>query len=126
MRIYVAGAYGRRIEFQDYAKTLNALGHEVTSRWLHGEEGMARQDVAVMDADDVLRADCLVTFTHPKEKGPPSGGRHVEFGIAWQARKRLIVIGHRENVFHHLKEVEFYPTWPGALAALAQEKNGTS
>lgn len=36
------------------------------------------------------------------------GGRHVEFGLAVALGKRLIVIGHRENLFHHLPAVEFF------------------
>jgi hypothetical protein len=32
--------------------------------------------------------------------------------------KRCIVVGHRENVFHHLPFVEFYPDWDTAKQAL--------
>lgn len=32
--------------------------------------------------------------------------------------KRAVVVGHRENVFHCLPEVEFFDAWPAARDAL--------
>jgi hypothetical protein len=37
---------------------------------------------------------------------------------------RIIVVGFRENVFHHLDCVQFYSTWDAALSALKQEPCG--
>ena len=127
MRIYLCGSYDRREEFDDYAAGLTILGHEVTARWLEGNEDLAPERQAQMDITDLLLADCLVTFTYKEGEGPSRGGRHVEFGIAWYANKRMIVVGPRENIFHHLPEVECFADWPEAFAALAEENlNGVS
>lgn len=40
--------------------------------------------------------------------GGGRGGRHVEFGYAMAKGKRLIVVGHRENLFHEHPAVEFF------------------
>ena len=47
----------------------------------------------------------VIVFT-----GEPStsGGLHTEFGMALALKKRLILVGPRENVFHTLPEVEYY------------------
>lgn len=48
----------------------------------------------------------------PSQSAPwaARGGRHVEFGVAVASCKRLVVIGPRENIFHHLPRVEVFPT----------------
>ena len=66
---------------------------------------------AAEDLEDVLRADCLVSFTEEPAAGvawAARGGRHVEFGIALAMGKRLCVVGPRENIFHHLPRVEVF------------------
>lgn len=89
---------------------------------------------------DLLDSDCSIHFTEGPAgvPGKTRGGKHTEFGIAlmlcnhantaMQFRRgddwlpplphRIIVVGHRENVFHWLPEVEFYPAWEQARAAL--------
>jgi hypothetical protein len=110
-----------------------------------------REQFAQIDLEDVLAADCVVSFTEPpaakcrdcdgigvvywpaEDGGSPPmecpgcggkgridsgrGGRHVEFGAAVATGKRLIVVGHRENLFHHLPGVEFFdgPKWLDAI-----------
>lgn len=125
---------------QGYAEALHEIGIEVTSRWIHGahqatfdgsplgperealfEEGHAsmlvqRREFAQHDWDDLMAADMVVSFTEkPRDATTSRGGRHVEFGAAMAAGKRLIVIGYRENVFHCLPQVEFFKTWDQAL-----------
>lgn len=121
MKIYLAGRYSRRDELRAVREKLLRAGHVVTSNWLDTEwEGKDdsgssaappeyREKHAVEDMDDVLRADCVVSFTEPARSGG-RGGRHVEFGIALAAGKRVIVVGHRENLFHHHPRVEFCVT----------------
>lgn len=106
---------------------LRAAGHEVTARWVDGEHQASDDDLAspltqqfaAEDRDDVMAAECVINFTEAPRTGPTRGGRHVEFGLALALGKRVIVVGHRENVFHALPEVEFFPTWPQALQAIA-------
>jgi hypothetical protein len=129
MKIYLASRFGRQAEMKAIRDRLVAMDHVVTSRWLDAEKNDAvgsihppkeRKKNAIDDYEDVIRADAMINFTEAPG-GCGRGGRHVEFGIALQADKRLIVVGYRENVFHYLPPVEFYGTVEQMLGRLAQE-----
>jgi hypothetical protein len=128
--IYLAARYSRRKELLEYAKTLELRGCKVTSRWLHGNHEIAateeaRGELALEDWTDLLDAQTVICFTEmPGSMYPGRGGRHVEFGMAVQARKQVIVIGKRENVFHCLPIVRQYDTWTDFLIALDKAKGG--
>jgi hypothetical protein len=54
-----------------------------------------------MDVEDVLKAEVLVAFAGLRSEPAIGGGRHVEFGIALQAGKFIIVVGPKgEHIFH--------------------------
>lgn len=121
-RIYIAGRYSRREEFAEHAVKLRRCGHTVTSRWLDGNHEITdgrsvrgadedRARFANEDWCDLTLADVCISFTEPPDAKASRGGRHVEFGIALALNKKCIVIGDRENVFHYMPEVDFYPTW---------------
>lgn len=125
MKVYLSARYGRMAELVVYAAQLADLGIECTSRWLTGSTVDATAENARIDVDDVYAADVFVTFSEePVEFSPLSyasrGGRHVEFGIAYEAGTPCIVVGPRENVFHLLGEVEQYDAWPEALDRLQE------
>lgn len=93
------------------------LGFTVCSTWIDVEWELTgtirpttplelRQKFAQDDLADVRRCNVMVNFTEPPNSCG-RGGRHVEFGLAAAWGKRLIVVGYRENVFHHLPQVEF-------------------
>lgn len=133
MRIYLAARYSRRDELCRYRSDLEALGHAITSRWLDGTHQLGGDGLSIQAADhertrfasedrnDVMDADTVISFTEPPRSTNGRGGRHVEFGMAHARGKRCIVIGPRENVFHHLPEVEHFATWGDFLAALREE-----
>jgi hypothetical protein len=105
--IYLAAGFSRRAEIAGYAQRLGALGHVVVSRWLdepdeHADPPawMARQR-AVMDEEDLRRAEWVVVFTG----GKSHGGYHAEFGMARALGKPILLVGERECVFHHLDEI---------------------
>lgn len=82
-----------------------------------------RQQFAQDDWEDVNAADLVISFTEVPRSGKPNrGGRHVEFGIALANSARVIVVGHRENIFHWLPCVEFCETWMDALALIGPSK----
>jgi hypothetical protein len=103
--------------------TLVRAGHTITSSWVGGwHDGVPERTSAIEDLHDLLDADCIVAFTEePTEQvsWAARGGRHVEFGIAIAKGKRLCIIGPRENVFHHLPEVEQYATIEELVSGLA-------
>lgn len=126
MKVYLSARYARREELQGYRDDLAELGIYCTSRWLDGE-GLDMSENATKDIDDVLAADVLVAFSdEPAEFSPhpfaARGGRHVEFGIAIGAGLPVLIVGPRENVFHHetdRAEIHRETCWPNALQYLA-------
>jgi nucleoside 2-deoxyribosyltransferase len=118
MKIYLAARYSRRDLMKELAAELRRMGHEVTSRWLE-TDWVSRPDAssaappeyrekyAQIDMEDVQAADAVISFTEAPGDGS-RGGRHIEFGLAVAWGKRLIVVGYRENLFHHLPAVEFF------------------
>jgi len=106
-KYYLAARYSRREELLRYARQLEELGHEVTSRWIRGDHEMPEigdadstdeafnaitdaqraeigRSFALDDLDDLMNAECLIAFTETpgKAKGRGRGGRHVELGFA--------------------------------------------
>lgn len=133
MNVYLAARYSRFREMQGCRTIIEALGHMVTSRWINGDhdyKGEAspaaeRLRFAQEDWDDLIAADCVVSFTEEPGKagGRNRGGRHVEFGAGLALGKRMVVVGYRENVFHELPTVEFHETWGGFVRSLAGEES---
>lgn len=150
MRIYLAARYSRRLELCGYREELQALGYEVQARWLNGghqisnegtpigENGEAlvedgstnvaaaqlRSKFAFDDYEDVVGSDIVISFTEPPRSEHSRGGRHVEFGIALALKKPVMVVGHRENIFHWLPHVKFVHDWPSAVKFLLWKASG--
>lgn len=112
MNIYTAARYGDMEQMRKVRDRLHALGHTVTARWIDGGEegpnGRTLEQAAVMDVVDVSRSDVLLFFSQPYGSANTGGGRHWELGYAYALRKRCIVIGPKEIVFHHLSNIEVY------------------
>lgn len=87
--------------------------HEQTER-----AAVLRARFALDDWEDVNAAEVVISFTEPPRSKANRGGRHVEYGIALANKARVIVVGHRENIFHWLPVVEFYATWDEAIKKL--------
>ncbi len=124
MLIYLAARFSRRFELQGVRADLARAGHQVTSRWIDqrrdATDTAEAAAVAHRDIADIELADCLIAFSESPRSGLSTrGGRHVEMGIAIGLDKRVIVVGPVENVFFSLPEIEVFPTWPAALAALS-------
>lgn len=118
--VYLSARFERRDELDGYRADLEAVGIEVTSRWLIDPTNPTPEvtdeawgEVATKDVEDIRRADAFVLFS---EQGRPGGGgRHVEFGVAVGLGKRVILVGEPENLFHRLDAVEAVPAWNDAL-----------
>lgn len=142
-QIYLASRYSRRLELCGYREQLRALGFLIQARWLDGghqldnvgtpigdngealiEAGSSEKANALRakfaddDWQDVCSADIQINFTEPPRSTANRGGRHVELGIGLALGSRVIVVGHRENIFHWIPQIEFYATWAEALATL--------
>lgn len=111
MKIYPAARYGRREEMAQISDYLKSKGFEITARWVYGgEEGLSREDIALLDFEDVDKADVVLSFTERRGTANVAGGRHVEFGYGLAKGKRMVVIGERETVFHEHPDAEVYPS----------------
>ena len=109
MKVYLAARFSDRPQMQAVADRLKPLGFDIVARWVYGgEEGLSREQIAILDIADVDACDVLVSFTQPYGTLTKGGGRHVEFGYALARGKKLVVIGFRENVFHHWPNVSVF------------------
>ena len=123
MIIYPCGPYTWQARIRKHAAELEGVGHDCHPAWLfetsYDNDYVGwEKDRAMVDSRDIKAADILIAFTCPPDKGPARGGRHVEVGLALAWRKRVIIVGHRENIFMHLDQVEFYRYWKDCKAAL--------
>lgn len=127
MNIYLAARYSRHPEMRSVRDDLEGLGHVVTSRWIEGNHRVSEsapdkdseaRRFGEEDVQDLRAADVVISFTEIPRSHNGAGGRHVEFGMAYALGLNIIVVGHRENVFHYLQEVAFYPTWEDVLREL--------
>lgn len=126
IKIYLAAAWGRRLEIKELSEKIKKLGFGITSRWLDQEDSGAfaalpnteakerflRQH-AVMDVQDVYSADILIRFSDAEEMKQPlvdsrllSGARNFEMGLAYGLGKKLIVVGGYQNIFDRLANIQ--------------------
>ena len=130
-RIYLAARYSRRLEIIRYQNRLQYEGFKCNCQWLLGnhqwnpiaaQAETAKDTVPIEAAEfadddlhDLSAADTLIAFTDPPRSKASRGGRHVEFGYALAMRKRIVVVGPRENVFYCLPQVERFDAFDQRL-----------
>ena len=117
MKVYLAASFPRLREMRERRADLEKRGHTVTSRWLDHDPDTnyenipehAQQRRAWEDWEDVRASNCFIMFT----ESPPlsRGGRHTELGLALGLGKQVVIIGPKENVFHHLLCIRHFDRW---------------
>lgn len=156
MNVYLSARYPRRAELRKYAAELAAHDIDVSSSWITdaepgGQEAAPTAAHAQTDIEDLYASTVLVTFAEAPVlagcQAPLSatrGGRHVEFGIAYETGILCIVVAPQppslsyeigsgepipevpppvvdyqgENVFHLLPGVIRVGSWAEAKALL--------
>jgi nucleoside 2-deoxyribosyltransferase len=132
MRLYIAS------HSQDTARrlkdTVEAAGHTVVSQWVTADLKFShctatytheeRISLALLDEADVRRSDALILMAEEEGNWVP-GGKHVETGIALALGKPVVVLGHRENVFHWHPRVQIASTVDELLKMLSDAKTTT-
>lgn len=126
MTIYLAAPYPLRHVVAARALDLRNAGLPVVSSWHDGNAPVSAEAdasqaraFAEQDMSDLFRADVLVAFTQaPSSPLAHRSGHHTEVGMALARGRRVVLVGPRVNVFHHLPKVSQYDTWPEARAAL--------
>ena len=112
---YLAAAFHRQKEMRELAKEVEALGVTVTSQWLYEdpaptdliEKEKFLEENAIMDMNDVERADVLIRFSDdlsspfiPSEWGTAS--RMEEAGMATAWGKQVVIVGGKQSLFDRL------------------------
>jgi len=113
MKVYLA----HNFEARDWLKVtikpaLEAVGHEVTSRWITDDSHLQTFDddrSARADLEDIDKADVLILFTDQYGSRPPRG-KFFEFGYAYADEKICILLGEdtKSSVFYRLENVHKY------------------
>lgn len=80
------------------------------------------RSVAARDLWNIDNADEVWVLTEDCERVP--GGMHFETGYAYATGKRIIVIGPRVNIFHHLPYMETWDSIPKFLMHFEEATNG--
>jgi hypothetical protein len=114
---YTAGPMKDQQAVREVAEKLRAAGYTVNSRWLDIEDGTNKdeeylQKMAVIDLEDVLKADALIYVN----TGTKSEGKATELGVAIGTMKPIIVIGGKaNNIFLNLPGLPFFDTVEEAI-----------
>ena len=119
--VFLAGATARNHELAELSEALAAAGRSVLAPPPHGT---GATDTATRSWHAVHRGATLVALSEAPaaHRGADRGLRHVTFGWAQAAGRRLIVLGPRENIMHALPGVEHVAEASAAalITALAQ------
>jgi nucleoside 2-deoxyribosyltransferase len=125
MKFYLAASYGKKASARAARNVIEALGHEVTSRWIDGQSATPDADSdkhciewALTDLQDINECDVAVVFT---DKPSTTGGFYTEFGYAYAIRKKIVVIGPRRNIFMMLPNIMHFEDWNAFLASLGKD-----
>lgn len=128
-KVYLSSRFQRQEEMIGYATEIESLTDSqggtpfrITSRWLNFPSDISKIQAAYFDQYDVAHSDIVICFSEDLSSGlaidQNTGGRHVELGMALAFSKMVLLIGPRENVFHHLPEVQQFDTFELALKYL--------
>jgi nucleoside 2-deoxyribosyltransferase len=104
-QVYLMSQFYDRHRLRHVRTTLETDGIAVLARWIDQEEAELTPADAQRwlqhDLDDLRAADVCLAWSFPCQHGHGTGGRHVELGYALALQKPILLIGSRENVFHH-------------------------
>ena len=131
LMVYLSAKYSRREEMARCKRQLESSGLiEVTNRWCDGDDRANPEEMVQLvqdglggrfaseDIKNIEAAHVVICFTEERGTWDWLGDRHVELGIALAHRRKVFVVGPRENVFHHLAQVRVCPDWGSAISVL--------
>ena len=165
MRVYIASMFSDKDRIVAFGKQLEAVGIVCTSRWAYETvpHNVEMKDVpdeyhretARVDLIDVLTSSVFVMIAPSADMLVAStvaaasrGGRHFEMGLFYgtmllevgergYTNRELLVIGKKENIFHHLDgsgvtsdfpAIKHFTAWENLYEyltkKLSEEKNG--
>lgn len=159
MIAYIASMFSDKDRVVNFGKELEALGIKCTSRWAyetvpHNAEmrdvpDEYHRETAAADLTDILTSNVLIEIvpsaemlTNSTVTAASRGGRHFEMGLFYgmmlkeqaefgHTTKKLLVLGKKENIFHHLNGagltaefpvIKHFDTWEQLKQHLSEEK----
>lgn len=131
MRVYLAAQYHMKAQIAARTADLRGLGIEVVSTWheepddpnvsLNDVNGETLREYAARDLREICECDALVLHTVDPDEKTRRGGRHYESGYAAALGKIVVIVGPRENIFHHLIAPDLiFSTWGDFLFQVEQ------
>ncbi len=125
MKLYLAHNFSAREWLPTVVAQLEEMGHKVTATWIWDDShtnGGTKLDSALVDLEDIVRADVLVFFVD--QYGPtPGQGKYFELGYAYAEGKRIILVGEEDRcVFYSLPTIERVKNIPELLKLIQKEK----
>lgn len=120
MRVYIAGNFAARHNptLQEAVEELKFQGHEITSRWLtiYDEDLDVMSDCsksALMDEEDIKRADILILFAE-QFGNTPGRGKYFELGFARALGKIVGVVttpsSRKDMIFYDIPAIVKWAT----------------
>ena len=70
--------------------------------------------------EDLYNADTVISFTEEPRSTNSRGVRHIEHGIAIGLCKRTVVVGPRENIYHCLPSVLWFPNYSSFIDGFSE------
>ncbi len=129
LRISIVARFERQHEMLGVKHQLEALGHEVTSRWVYEQNPDREMSpheksvIAECDLFDIDKSEMCIIFTGDLSGGYTTAAHKVEFGYAiGRGINRLAVVGPRENIFCWTKSVKQYDDVGALIQSLKDEQ----
>ena len=112
-KVYVASKYENKALIAEMVRTLEMQGFRVTSTWhkehwdatvqLHEVSDKELRETAWRDVHEIEQSNIVLVVTEGCENS--RGGMHFETGYGWAEEKKIVVLGPKIHVFHHLTGV---------------------
>ena len=116
-QVFISAAWSRREEARKLAEDLEEQGVYVKAQWLYekpaqpGHEESHVIDMIYQDLRDIRDCNVFVRLAdNLSEATVPShlatGARMFEQGIAWGMSKEIIVVGGKQMIYDHMRNVQ--------------------
>lgn len=103
MKIYIA----HNLAAKDFlarvvVPALGSIGHVVISRWIKEQLPQSGESGALMDLEDIDKADAILFFAD-QVGNTPGRGKFFELGYAYAKKKKIYIYGVDEScIFYNL------------------------
>lgn len=124
--VYLAARFEDQLQARKIRDALTAIGVRVVAGWLEQPKMESTRDhvrIGVECYKEVIDCQTFMLFNPKEAHRTGTGGRHVEFGIAFALGKNLVLIGERENSFHHAFVENVFPTIEAYLFDYLKQTN---